>query len=63
MSEIEQKIQLIKTQIAQLEKDIAEAEEKMKTAKEEDKALLIHIISSGEIELNRLRGELEELMK
>ncbi len=63
MSEIEQKIQLIKTQIEQLEKDMAEAEEKMKTAKEEDKALLIHIISSGEVELNRLRGELEELMK
>ncbi len=63
MSETEQKIQLIKTQIEQLKKDIAEAEEKMKTAKEEDKALLIHIISSGEIELDRLRGELEELMK
>ena len=63
MSEIEQRIQLIKTQIEQLEKDMAEAEEKMKTAKEEDKALLIHIISSGEVELNRLRGELEELMK
>lgn len=63
MQEIEQQKQILQTQIQQLEKDIQDAQEKMKTiTTEEDKSLLIHIISSGEVELNRLRKELEILM-
>lgn len=63
MQEIEQQKQILQTQIEQLEKDIQEAQEKIKTVTtEEDKSLLIHIISSGEMELSRLRKELETLM-
>ncbi len=62
MKKTEEQIEILKTQIAQIEKDIQEAEEKMKTViKEEDRNLLIHIISTGELELNRLREELENL--
>ena len=63
MSETEQKIQILKREIEQIEKDMKDAEEKMKTAPEEDKPLLIHIISTGEIELTRLREELQSLME
>ena len=63
MQKTEEQIEILKNQIAQIEKDIQEAEEKMKTViKEEDKNLLIHIISTGELELNRLREELEYIM-
>jgi len=61
MSETEQKIQTLKREIEQIEKDMKDAEERIKTAKEEDKSLLIHIISTGELELIRLKGELEKL--
>lgn len=61
MSETEQKIYILKTQIEQIEKDMKDAEERIKTAKEEDKSLLIHIISTGELEVFRLREELESL--
>ncbi len=62
MSDTDQKIQILKIEIEQIEKDMKEAEEKMKNASQEDKPLLIHIISTGELELNRLRRELEILM-
>lgn len=62
MSETEQKIHILKAQIEQIEKDMQDAEEKIKTAKEEDKSLLIHVISTGELELIRLRQELEDLI-
>ena len=61
MSETEQKIQILKNQIEQLENDIKDAEKRMKTEKIEDKSLLIHIISTGELELVRLRMELNRL--
>ena len=62
MSETEQKIQILKKEIEQIEKDIKEAEEKIKIASDEDKSLLIHIISTGELELSRLKEELESLI-
>ncbi len=63
MSETEQKIHILKNEIKQLEEDIKKAEEKIKDAIGEDKSLLIHIISISEIELKRLREELDGFIR